>query len=289
MRSLNPKYMSDLKSGLLSKITKTVLNDRDLIMELRDNYINIYFKGQNLVAITYTEDGYTCTSHEKFSGPASESTTRIASEDDVKSLLSEFPSRKDAISHNSKGAKEIEVEQLIIRANNYEKRLNTDYFILDRQLVEPGNRDGGRPDLTGFNWPTKNRRSGQEVAFSLFEVKYSLNPDINDLHQQIQGYYDWLKNNMECHVKQHQSILKQKHELGLFSCQEKGREDALPTLKISTDISKAEFNILLVDYNPASKILNLDALNQLSFRDQINIFNIGFGLWESLSTSLTPI
>ena len=61
---------------------------------------------------------------------------------------------------------------MIIRANNYEPRNNSEYYIIDRQITAG---DAGRFDLTGIYWARGKRRKGQEVSLCLMEVKFALN------------------------------------------------------------------------------------------------------------------
>jgi len=74
-------------------------------------------------------------------------------------------------------------------------------------------------------------------------------------------------------------ILKQKLELGLFN-QDQKRLAALKTLKISNDIKKYHFILILVDYNPFSTHLTINNLKALPFANQVKIFYGGFALWK---------
>ena len=49
---------------------------------------------------------------------------------------------------------EIEYEQLLLRANNQEEKINTDFFGIDRQYVDKKNRF----DITGIFWEKTSRR-----------------------------------------------------------------------------------------------------------------------------------
>jgi hypothetical protein len=48
------------------------------------------------------------------------------------------------------------------------------------------------------------------------------------------------------------------------------------------------FGIVLVDYHPESDLLRKaeKQLRKLPFRDQIDIFHVGFGLWQQRATTL---
>ena len=53
MRGINDGFICDLKTGDLSYFLNQVKSNRDkLCLEIRDGYINIYYKGGNLLKIT---------------------------------------------------------------------------------------------------------------------------------------------------------------------------------------------------------------------------------------------
>ena len=51
MRQLSDKFLERLKSGFLSGVTEGVKADPDLNLEIRDAYINVYYKGNSLVKL----------------------------------------------------------------------------------------------------------------------------------------------------------------------------------------------------------------------------------------------
>ena len=54
IRRLSDKFFYDLKSGFLSGIIASVRTDPDLNLEIRDRYINVYYKGNSLLKLTET-------------------------------------------------------------------------------------------------------------------------------------------------------------------------------------------------------------------------------------------
>jgi len=48
MRQLSAPFLHCLKSGFLSELTQQVKADPDLDLEIREDYINIYYKGNSL-------------------------------------------------------------------------------------------------------------------------------------------------------------------------------------------------------------------------------------------------
>ena len=111
------------------------------------------------------------------------------------------------------------------------------------------------------------------------EIKFALNSDIKEVHKQLERYYKAIKPIAGDIAQENEVILRQKIDLGLFN-QPENRLDAMKTLSISKDIDKFQFILMLVDYNPNSKQLNLDNLKNLPFSDQIKLFYSGFGMWK---------
>ena len=72
-------------------------------------------------------------------------------ERNIGKFLTAIPLLKQNIANCGKRSLEVEYEQMIIRANNFEPRNNTEYFIVDRQYAV---REG-RFDLTGICWDRK--------------------------------------------------------------------------------------------------------------------------------------
>jgi len=274
IRKLSNTFIDNLLEGHLKDVLEVVKADMDLDLQIRANYINIYYKGNSLLKLSEVDSGrYTAESHEKFtSGVPIPDLTDEAS---TANFLERIPSLKENITEHGKSSLELEYEQLIIRANNNEPRNNTEYFIVDRQYVDPK----GRFDLVGFYWNLPRHR-GDVVPLCLMEVKFALNPDIGELHSQLNTYYDAMKSDFKKMASEFQGILQQKLELRLFD-QKDDRLDVMKTLTINDDINNAQFIVILIDYNPRSKFFERARLHELPFADQVKIFRTGFGLWQT--------
>lgn len=284
MRQLSPDFMTALKTGFLAGLTQAVIADKDLDLQIRNNYLNIYYKGNSLLRLAELTPGqYRVELHEKFKAelllPA-----LLVDEQTTASFLGQLPYLKENIIKYGKSSLEIEYEQLIIRANNLEPRNNSEYFILDRQYAT----QAGRFDLTGFVWPRNKRRRGQEVPLCFMEIKFALNPDIQEVHQQLARYYEVIKADPQALADEAEAIFKQKLELGLFK-QDPARLAALQTLEFSGDIDQFQFILILVDYNPYSSHFNLAQLKQLPFAQQVKIFHSGFAMWQQNLREITQL
>jgi hypothetical protein len=275
MRQLSATFLHALTEGFLSPLTERVVREKDLDLEIRNNYLNIYYKGNSLLRLVEkgTKD-YRLDIHEKFLKGCS-IPDKLMDETTVAQFLAAIPFLKENIIRYAKKSLEIDYEQMIIRANNYERHNASEYFIIDRQYVVS---KVGRFDLIGFYWNRNRRRKNQTVPLCLMEVKFGLNADIQDVDQQLLRYYDAVEQKAKDLAEEAESMLRQKLELALFD-QPKNRLEAMKTLTISREIKTFQFILFLVDYNPFSKHLNIEKLKNLPFANQVRIFQGGFALW----------
>ena len=58
MRGLSEKFMNDLSKpeGKFHPILERVKEDHNIMLAIRDGYINIYYRGGNIIRITQRED-----------------------------------------------------------------------------------------------------------------------------------------------------------------------------------------------------------------------------------------
>ena len=223
MRKLSIEFLECLKTGFLSSITESVKNDSDLVMDIRDGYINIYYKGNSLLMLSETKSGYKAKINEKFL--AGVQIDLEFTPETVHQFVDAIPQLKQNVVNLGKRSLEIEYEQLIIRANNDERRNNTEYFIVDRQYA----LKEGRFDLTGIFWDLGHRQQGDEVPVCLMEIKFALNTDIKEVHEQLARYYEAVKLRAAAIAEEMEQLFHQKLELGLYQ-QTKDRLDAMKTL-----------------------------------------------------------
>jgi len=281
MRYLDDDFMRALtEKGFLNPILRKVIIDKDLDLQIRKYYINIYYKGNSILKLEKKSNQYKANIHDKFL-KGTDNIKDLIDEKWVEHYLEQLPKLKENILiKGGKRSMEIEYEQLIIRSNNLEKRVNSEYFIIDRQYAaERENSD--RFDLTGIYWSGKNRKRGQRVPLVCMEVKYSLNKDIQEIDVQLNKYYVHLEKRIKTIAEESTMVLKQKIELGII-IPDKERREALSTLSISDSINEVQFIVILVDYNPNSVLFEraIEKLKKLPFKNQIKIFKGGLAMWE---------
>jgi hypothetical protein len=63
----------------------------------------------------------------------------------------------------------------------------------------------------------------------------------------------------------------------------------MKTIHILKDIEEFVFMIILVDYNPNSKLFPFKEIAELPFANQIKIFNGGFAIWEQRLKSVLEL
>jgi hypothetical protein len=277
--------MQALTSGFLSGLIHGVRVDKDLDLEIRDGYFNIYYKGNSLLKLDErAANRYRVAVHPKFTDSLM-LPEYLVDEATTASFLQGVPLLKENIIKHGQSSLEVEYEQLVIRANNLEPRTNSEYFVVDRQYAVSS---VGRFDLTGFFWNRTGRKQGQQVPLCFMELKFALNSDIRDVHHQLARYSEALKTDTDAIAAEAESILKQKLALSLFD-QPDDRIEALQTLTFSSDINQYQFVVVLVDYNPYSMLLDLDGLKALPFANQVRIFWGGFAMWQKNLRAVTEI
>lgn len=180
-RCLSPQFMKDLKGGFLSPLKEKVKNDYSLSLEIRDNYINIYYRGGNLLKLSEVkahcyepsfEENYAREKDTFLNGLPKE----VLSPDHLKAWLDKFPLLKSIMdSWFSKHPKlEREFQQMVVWENNNSSiAKSTDYFIAD---IEYDNNQGSRFDMVAIQWDStasaRKLQSENIPKLCFIEMKY---------------------------------------------------------------------------------------------------------------------
>jgi len=222
MRSINENFKNNLQNSELLKIVRA---DDTLNMELRGNYVTVYYRG--CAALTLSEEFVFSPCNEEYFNKTNTKKTSVST------LQEYFLYAKHAIDKfifEYKENAETETQQLIVRENNYSTiSNNTDYFIID---IEYKNNQNKEFDLITLRWKAdKNiRRKPKMSDFSLviFELKYGKDAIGNSgkakdkksasISEHMNDFNNFIANTTEVDLfkKDMLNLFKQKCELGLI-------------------------------------------------------------------------
>jgi len=272
---LNAAMLESFESGVLNPLLEVVKRDRDLILEFRGQYASIYCKGQRIDIRSCGGGNYQIETDNAFLKTQPKLDSKEAAAGFVEK---ELPHLKQAIATHQSCGREIEFEQALIRANNLEPTLPTDYFAVDRQ-VPLGDRSD-QVDVLGIYWPAKSRGFHEDVALALIEVKFALAGGVEEIAAQALRYYQYVQVNIKDMAADAQELLRQKLRLGLITGASRDALRKLEILPVSADPKRVKIVLALIDCNPRSSLLNrsFDVLGEL--RSQVQVFHLGLGLFE---------
>jgi hypothetical protein len=283
MRGLSTEFMTALKEGgILFPILKAVQTDKDFIMEIREDYINIYYKGGSILKLTRQGNEYTASFEIKY---AKDNPKRMEVEECLKTnkitALDEAEKWADNIRffksimdyHSSIAANETlekNIQQLIVQENNNWRTSNsTDYFIIDFEYANT--QYDTRFDLVGLFWEGDRniRRNPKDCRLVIIEVKYGDKSlvDKSGLTAHIKKAEKFLDD--EKRVKDFKeemvTIFKQKRELGVLNI-ENPHEVPIEAIDDSID-----FLFIIAGHNPGSTVLKRELDNMKTETKKTNV------------------
>ena len=257
-RGIGDKFLVDLKNGELRPVLDAVLRDDTVCLEIREGYINLYYRGGNMMCLTQKSTGYTTALDPRYcehKAGRSEHSARILEAKTVEDYIKLIPLIKAEMDlyFYEHPKMEREIQQQILRENNRGVLArDTDYFIAD---IEYANRkNGSRFDMLAVKWPSTSlaRRSSAGLSLSFIEVKYGDNALIGaaGLKKHFEDLYSFLRNNSLLEIcAEAQKLINQKIELGLVN-------GVNGSARIGIDPDKRpEFILLLANHKPASTVL----------------------------------
>ena len=178
MRGLSESFMNDLskQEGNLHPLLERVRNDNTLMLAIRDGYINIYYRGGNIIRVTEQEGLYKTffdVQYAKHGQYVAYPDDDIRNQDDAQRLVDCLPNRKlimDQYFANKSKTTEREFQQLVARENNNSSISNeSEYFVSDIEVTVPRL---ARFDITAIRWLAKDRKTGNRCRVALIEMKY---------------------------------------------------------------------------------------------------------------------
>jgi len=288
-RALSRMFMDRLdpeKDGVYGPLVELVRQTKDLHLEFRgqldlnnpendlpkDEAFNIYYKGNSILNLHRNGNFRIAPAFTE----GLEIPRFLRTKEDVRAYIDLLPKIMFNVATRGKTSMEIEYEQMIIRANNFERRINSEYIAVYNQY----NIGNERWDILAIKWP-RGERQKPTGQLSLIEVKYALNPEIKIAYEQLERYYTYLQENIEDLCREMELILRQKLALKLIE-KTPAQVRQLKKLKLERDLMKIEIILFLVDYNPNSvwKTKMIKKAGELPFAGQIRIVDGGLAMWD---------
>lgn len=249
IRGINPEFINDLKEGKYKPVLEIVKQDRALCLEIRRNYINIYYQGGNILKIIKVGDTFKLEFDYKYI-----STDSAASKELLEKHKSEynwnsyFPLAINIM--NNWFSKHPKKEKFIQQAFVFNEGVLKEYIITDFEYQKG---KIARFDLMGI------RTVKDKSILSFIEIKQGYtslrtkknnenNKQTSGLKKHLQDILQEIKdeNDIQNEIVQAQCLFNQKQQLGIIS-QEK---------KYPNKISANEIEVLFViaDYQTKNSI-----------------------------------
>lgn len=278
-RKLSPKFLSDLKIGLLAPLLGRVKEDQTLMLAIREDYINIYYRGGNLLKISPARDkeDYVAdfdVNYCRQGAPLPISFPfEISDPQDLLVLIESMKELKYRMDRFFAGAgkSEREFQQLVVRENNYSTIAGqTHYFIVDIEVAVPG----ARYDMLAVRWLSHERGRPGTLVPALIEMKYGtdalggqagMKKHLEDAYafREKRAEWDQMLSGLE-------DQLNQLEELGLLTFNRSARIDRLLIDRTATP----ELIFILAGQNPGSTKLGT-ILNEIG---DVEVEHRGFDL-----------
>ncbi|MFZ4590318.1 MAG: hypothetical protein ACOYN6_04930 [Ignavibacteria bacterium] len=269
--------MDDLLTGILSPLLRRIKRDNTLMLSIRKEYINIYYRGGNIMRIVRKSNSYNVffddeydLSKEKINSLRQNLPLVVNNISDIEIWISNIPTLKEMMDiWLTKHPKlEREFQQLVERENNRSSISNeTEYFVTDIEITDAS--IGARFDITTIKWSASKRKDGRSCKPAFIEMKYA-DDALGGKSGLIKHMKDFsaLINNTQNYRILLATILKQFNQLdqlGLIKINH-GKTNSTPILE-GNDIP--EFIFLVANHNPRSKKLK-SILQDPSFTKYIN-------------------
>lgn len=283
-RLLSTTFTADLLKG---KLLEYVKRDITLDVEIRENYINIYYRGGNVLKLTEIGD-------KRYDYHFDREYFKVAtflSEEIINAFKTKldwnnyFPAVKQGMDfYFTKYSKEErEYQQLVVRENNYSSIANsTDYFIVD---IEYDNRKNARFDIVAVEWKSdasiRKLKNGHKPKLVVIEMKYGDGAFRGSagISKHVTDFNNFIANPQTVSEFKEEmlSAFRQKRQLGLIPCLS-GNGNINDIVQFADEI---EMMFLIANHDPASSILQTE-LNNLGNQNVKFIASnfSGYGLFK---------
>jgi hypothetical protein len=265
-RLLSAVFMRNLIGGLLTPILNRIRQDETLMLAIRENYVNVYYRGGSLLKISVLSElteispnaqeayrvEFDANYNKGYSQLNFEFPFEIRDVSQALHLVSEMSSLKFVMDRffALKKKSEREFQQLVVRENNSSSvSRETDYFIVDIEVS--GLLAGAQYDMLAVRWLDRRKGRSGILVPALIEMKYGsgaldgssgITKHLKDVCSLISNKVGWLEV-----VRGLEAQLVQLDELGLLHFNHSSRSTPL-----KIDVTRTpEFIFLLANYNPA--------------------------------------
>lgn len=288
-RGLSDEFMMELKDGFLKPLLDFVKKDDTLLLQIRNNYINIYYRGGSLLKLEETGNNYkACFDENYFKEGKVYLPNIINNNSTIKEWIDKIPNLKQCIDEYFsliKNSSEREFQQLVARENSNSIISNsTDYFVTDIEYANSSIQ--ARFDIIAIKWISSvaARKKTENCRLALIEMKFADNALTGN-----SGLVDHInKAEIFCSNKENLNTLKletitvfeQLRTLGLIKFSKNGNENKIKQLHDE----KPEFIFLLANHDPATttlkKIINeVKPMENAELKFATSSF-MGYGLYE---------
>jgi uncharacterized protein YlbG (UPF0298 family) len=295
-RAISEQFMQDLKEGILSPILARVKEDDTLMLALRGDYINIYYRGGSLLKIESNRDSYMATFDEDYNKKGQVLDIvfpyKIIEKEDSIKLVDAVLKLKYVMDlfFGANNRLEREFQQLVVRENNYSSISNeTEYFIIDIETSTELEKNNAKFDMLAVRWLKNDRAKSDSLTPVIIEMKYgkdSINGS-SGIEKHLEDAKEFVFNNKEFLCQGLEKQLDQLRKLGLI------KYTNSETKKLTINCSdKVEIVFLLANYNPNSDLLLKSLENikdEASERYDLKFFRAsfaGYGLRHSSMLTL---
>ncbi len=289
-RGLSDEFLTGLQKGILSPLLVRVKKDTSLCLSIRNEAINVYYRGGNLLEISKESSLYVAKFNYRYFVNGSPDTKPkglplyLKDKQDTNKWVKKFHVLKNAMDiwFGQHPKEEREYQQLVVRENNFGNcAAKTDYFICDIEYA----KGKARFDMIAICWPSSGveRKKTNQVGLSFIEMKYGDSALIgkSGLIKHLQDMSSLLSipGELEDVKKEMKNLFNQMHELGVIKNKNK--------ITSFDDSKRPELIMLLANHKKDSSVLKaeLNEINKtardLSFDLKFVVSNfMGYGLYR---------
>lgn len=296
-RGLSDEFMNDLIEGHLKPVLDLVKRDHTLCLQIRNERINIYYRGGNILELKKESNSYQAFFNEKYCSAGEvniinkvtkELSKKINDEVEAIKWIQNIPFLKQIMDeYFSKYSKsEREYQQLVARENNNSIISNdTDYYITDIEYTHSESKES-RFDLIGIKWESSSqkRQKADTCRIVLIEMKYGDSALVGTagVEKHLKDIEKFCGDKRKLDILKDETILsfKQLRELGLIQFGKSGNKNQIEKL----NDEKPEFILLFANHKPAksklkSEFEKIPNINNAEVKIATSSF-MGYGLYD---------